>query len=179
MIKVESGVYFIRSRHDEKSIRYVLNELKDNGFGYLYSHHNHNVALCSDEFAERFNNYTDDSMQMSKYELHPKRLPPEGSNNTLVVRIPKELSSIQAKSQLKDMIGKLSRYIDVHPDNVDIRIRVNNGVHKGLAFITFKEVQPHVIALINMFLRCFHFEGVNGFRVKTRWYEKSHKKEKE
>jgi hypothetical protein len=185
------NVFFVHNRDDVSSLDLVLDELEtqygglgpQNGFGAINIRDKHTVALCSKDFAKAFNEYVEDrfggEIWMSEYELHERRLPPADCEKTIKVNIPHGLTSIQAKSQLREYVEIMSKFLPFQADRLSIRVPLKEGKHRGFGFLQFSEISDEALALVKMFLPSFNYTEVNKGYISTQWYEKREKKEQE
>ena len=172
-------VFFVHSNDDHKSLNLVIEQVnkKHEGFGALYSsdRSTHNVVLCSESYADAFDevnhNEFDGAFWLTKYELHPKRLPLPDSEKTLKVNVPHDLTSLQAKLQLRSMLNEISKFIPLAVDKVNIRVPLKDGSHRGFCFMQF-DADDNIIALVKMFLPSFSFKDTKKQIIKCFWYHK-------
>jgi RNA recognition motif-containing protein len=183
------NVFFVHNRDDVSSLDLVLDELEtlygglgpQNGFGAIMIRDKHTVALCSKDFAKSFNEFVENrfggEIWMSEYELHEKRLPPATCERTIKVNVPHGLTSIQAKSQLREYVDIISKFVPFQPDRLSIRIPLKDGKHRGFGFLQFTEIDDDALALVKMFLPSFNYTEVGKGYINTQWYEKHEKKQ--
>jgi hypothetical protein len=179
MIKLSSDykVFFVHSNDDHDSLSMVIEEVskKTEGFGTLFAFDRHNVALCSESFADAFDECNEKqyggAFWLTQYELHPKRLPLPDAEKTLKVDVPFDLTSLQVKTQLRKLIDRIGKFIPVSSDKVNIRVPLKDGSHRGFSFLQF-DAADEAIALVKMFLPTFSFTDTKKDDIRVHWYRK-------